>query len=231
VATGKPVVLVLATSRPLVLSWADAHVAAIVQTFHGGTEGRAAIADVLTGKVNPSGRAPISFPRSVGQVPVYYNQLPTGRPPRPGERYASIFMDEANDALYPFGHGLSYSRFAYGKPRLARAEVATDGIVEVSVDVTNTGTRDGQEVVQLYIRRPVASRSRPLRELKAFSKVAIKAGETRNVGFSLPASAFGFSDDEGRYGIEVGEVDIYLGGSSLAHAKEVVRVTEGATKR
>lgn len=224
VATGKPVVLVLATARPLVLSWADRHVAAIVQTFHGGTEGRTGIADVLTGKINPSGRTPISFPRSVGQIPVYYGQLPTGRPQRPGERYSSIFMDEQNEALYPFGHGLSYTAFRYGQPRLPSTRVALNGTVELAVDVTNTGSRDGQEVVQLYIRRPVASRSRPVRELKAFEKVAIRAGETRSVRFRLNVAQFGFHDDRGHYVMEPGEVELYLGGSSRAEAKEVLRL-------
>jgi beta-glucosidase len=216
VATGKPVVLVLATARPLVLSWAEAHVAAIVQTFHGGTEGRTAIADVLTGKVNPSGRVPMSFPRSVGQIPVYYDQLPTGRPEKVRQRYESIFMDEKNEALYPFGYGLSYSRFTYANPRVDKASVPMNGTVEVSVDVGNAGSRDGQEVVQLYIRQPVASRSRPLRELKAFEKVALRAGETRTVRFKLDVARLGVHDDEGRYVLDPGTFEIYLGGSSRA---------------
>jgi beta-glucosidase len=226
VATRKPVVLVLATGRPLVLSWADAHVAAIVQTFHGGTEGRTAIADVLTGKVNPSGRTPMSFPRSVGQIPVYYSQLPTGRPQKIRERYESIYMDEANEALYPFGYGLSYSTFRYGEPRLSQRNVPLNGTVDVAIDVTNTGSREGQEVVQLYIRRPVASRSRPLRELKAFEKVAIKPGETRTVRFKLAVAQFGFHDDNGRFVTEPGEVEIYLGGSSQATAKALLQLTK-----
>jgi beta-glucosidase len=226
VATGKPVVLVLATGRPLVLTWAEKHVAAIVQTFHGGTEGRTAIADVLTGKVNPSGRTPMSFPRSVGQIPVYYDQLPTGRPQKIRQRYESIYMDEANEPLFPFGYGLSYSRFAYAHPRVDRASIRLDGAAEVSVEVTNAGGRDGQEVVQLYIRRPVASRSRPLRELKAFEKVSLRAGETRIVTFRLEAKALGFHDDAGRYVNEAGEVEIYLGGSSLAPDKTSLHLTK-----
>ncbi|KRE00368.1 hypothetical protein ASE63_09910 [Bosea sp. Root381] len=214
VATGKPVVLVLATGRPLVLSWADAHVAAILQTFHGGTEGRTAIADILTGKVNPSGRVPMSFPRSVGQIPVYYDHLPTGRPQKIRQRYESIFMDEANEPLYAFGHGLSYTSFTYTNAQVSKPKVPLDGVVEVSVDVTNAGSRDGQEVVQLYIRQPVASRSRPMRELKGFDKVSLRAGETRAVRFRLEASRLGAHDEEGRYIVDPGEVEIYLGGSS-----------------
>ncbi|MGX1785739.1 glycoside hydrolase family 3 N-terminal domain-containing protein [Bosea sp. NPDC055332] len=216
VKTGKPVVLVLATARPLVLSWADKHVAAIVQTFHGGTEGRAAIAEVLAGKVNPAGRTPMSFPRSVGQIPVYYDQLPTGRPQKIRQRYESIYMDEANEALYPFGFGLSYSRFAYANPRVTNAKVPFNGATEVAVDVTNQGDRDGQEVVQLYIRQPVAERSRPLRLLKGFEKITLKAGETKTVKFRLEGRALGGHDDAGRYQLDPGIIEVYLGGSSLA---------------
>jgi beta-glucosidase len=226
VATGKPVVLVLATGRPLVLSWADKHVAAIVQTFHGGTEGRAAIAEVLAGKVNPAGRTPMSFPRSVGQIPVYYDQLPTGRPQKIRQRYESIYMDEANEALYPFGFGLSYSRFAYANPRVTKAKVPFDGETEIAVDVTNQGERDGQEVVQLYIRQPVAERSRPLRLLKGFEKIALKAGETRTVRFKLEGRALGGHDDDGRYQLDPGIVEVYLGGSSLATAKTQFELTK-----
>jgi beta-glucosidase len=219
VATGKPVVLVLATGRPLVLTWADKHVAAIVQTFHGGTEGRAAIAEVLAGKVNPSGRTPMSFPRSVGQIPVYYDQLPTGRTQKIRQRYESIYMDEANEALYPFGFGLSYSRFAYTNARVAAARVPVDGAAEVAVDVTNQGPCDGQEVVQLYTRQPVASRSRPLRQLKGFEKVSLKAGETKTVRFKLEGGALGGHDDAGRWQVDPGPIEVYLGGSSLAAAR------------
>lgn len=224
VATGKPVVLVLATGRPLVLTWADEHVAAIVQTFHGGTEGRAAIAEILTGAANPSGRVPMSFPRSVGQIPVYYDHLPTGRPQKIRQRYESIYMDERNEPLYPFGFGLSYSRFSYANPRVDRERIATNGIAEVSVEVTNTSPRDGQEVVQLYVRQPVATRSRPVRELKGFSKLEIKAGETRTVRFRLEASRLGYHDDAGRYVVEPGLFELYLGGSSFADAKTQIEL-------
>lgn len=225
VATGKPVVLVLATGRPLVLTWADARVAAILQTFHGGTEGRTAIADILTGKVNPSGRVPMSFPRSVGQIPVYYGQLPTGRPQKIRQRYESIFMDEANEPLYPFGHGLSYSRFTYANARVSKPSMPLDGTVEVSVDVTNAGARDGQEVVQLYIRQPVASLSRPVRELKAFDKVTLRAGETRSVRFRLDAARLGAHDETGRYKVDPGQIEIYLGGSSQTSVMTQVLLT------
>jgi beta-glucosidase len=218
VATGKPVILVLATGRPLVLTWAHEHVAAIVQTFHGGTEARVAIAEILFGDVSPSGRTPMSYPRSVGQIPVYYDQLPTGRPEKIRQRYESIYIDEANEALYPFGHGLSYTRFTYAAPMLSRTNVSLTGEVIVTVEVTNAGGRAGSEVVQLYVRHPVASRSRPVRQLKGFAKIVIAAGATRKVEFRLKAADLGFHDDKGRYRIEPGPVDIYLGGSSLARA-------------
>ncbi len=226
VATGKPVVLVLATGRPLVLTWADSHVAAILQTFHGGTEGRTAIADILTGKVNPSGRVPMSFPRSVGQIPVYYDQLPTGRPQKIRQRYESIYLDEANEPLYPFGHGLSYTRFTYAAARVSAATMPLAGSVEVSVDVTNAGPRDGQEVVQLYVRQPLASRSRPVRELKGFDKVMLRAGETRTVRFRLDATRLGFHDEAGRYTVEPGLIEIYLGGSSRTDVATQVKLTK-----
>ena len=225
VATGKPVVLVLATGRPLVLTWAAKHVAAIVQTFHGGTEGRAAIADVLAGKVNPAGRTPMSFPRSVGQIPVYYDHLPTGRPQQVRQRYESIYMDEANEPLFPFGFGLSYSRFTYAGARVDRPRVGLDGSVTISVEVTNAGSRDGDEVVQLYVRQPVASRSRPVRELKDFQRITLKAGETRTVAFRLPVRALGFHDDAGVYRVDPGLFEVFLGGSSLAERATSFEVT------
>ncbi len=226
VATGKPVVLVLQTGRPLVLTWASEHVAAILQTFHGGTEARPAIADILTGRYNPSGRVPMSFPRSVGQIPVYYNQLPTGRPEKMRQRYESIYMDERNEPLYPFGFGLSYSRFTYGNPRVSASSLPLSGAIEVSVDVTNAGPLAGQEVAQLYIRQPVASLSRPLRELKGFQKVMLKPGETRTLRFRLEARQLGAHDEQGRLIVDPGEVEIYLGGSSRAEAKTQVLLTK-----
>jgi beta-glucosidase len=174
---------------------------------------------VLAGKVNPSGRTPMSFPRSVGQIPVYYDQLPTGRTQKIRQRYESIYMDEANEALYPFGFGLSYSRFAYTNARVAAARVPVDGAAEVAVDVTNQGPCDGQEVVQLYTRQPVASRSRPLRQLKGFEKVSLKAGETKTVRFKLEGGALGGHDDAGRWQVDPGPIEVYLGGSSLAAAR------------
>ncbi|MGL4727901.1 MAG: glycoside hydrolase family 3 N-terminal domain-containing protein, partial [Bosea sp. (in: a-proteobacteria)] len=147
VAAGKPVVLILATGRPLVLTWADRHLSAILQTFHGGTEGRTALAEVLTGEINPSAKVPMSFPRSEGQIPVYHDQLPTGRPQTVRQRYESIYIDEANEALYPFGFGLSYTRFTLSQMQVETARVRPWESVKVSVEITNQGARAGAEVV------------------------------------------------------------------------------------
>ncbi len=220
IGTGKPVVLVLATGRPLVLSHLKGRVAAIVQTFHAGSEGRAAIAEVLTGAFNPSGKTPMSFPRSVGQIPVYYDHLPTGRPETPGRfRYESIFMDESNLPLYPFGFGLSYTRFGFSDLRIETPVVAAGGALTASVTVANLGGREGQEVAQLYIRQPMARISRPVRQLKGFQKIALKPGESRKVTFTVPATELGYHDAQGRYVVEPGRFEIHVGNSSLAELK------------
>ncbi len=217
IGTGKPVVLVLATGRPLVLTHLKGRLAALVQTFHAGSEGRTAIAEVITGVVNPSAKTPMSFPRSVGQIPVYYDHLSTGRPQTKGRfRYESGFMDEANEPLYPFGFGLSYTRFEFSDLRIETPEVMSGGEVKVSVLVTNSGQRGGQEVVQLYVRQPVASISRPVRQLKAIAKIDLRAGAAQRVSFSVPAQALGFHDGQARYRLEPGNFDVFVGNSALA---------------
>jgi beta-glucosidase len=216
VATGKPVVLVLVTGRPLVLTWAEKNVSAIVQTFHAGVEARPAIAEVLTGRTNPSGKTPMSFPRSVGQIPVYYNHLPTGRPPLRSDRYTSIYMDELNEPLFPFGFGLSYTRFRYDNVRLNRPYAFLEQTIVATVTLTNTGEHEGQEVAQLYIRQAKGTQSHPVRELKGFQKIALKAGESREVTFELSVKSLGFHDDQGQYQYDEGSVEVFIGGSSLA---------------
>ncbi len=225
VATGKPVALVLATGRPLVLTWAARHVPAILQTFHPGTEGRTAIAEILTGEANPSGKAVMSYPRSVGQIPISYDVLPTGRPQKIRQRYESIYIDEANEPLYPFGFGLSYTRFAYANLAVSAPRMARAGAIEVHVDVTNTGARAGQEVVQLYARQPVASRSRPLRQLKGFAKISLAPGETKRVAIPLRAASLGFHDAAGRYSVEPGVFELFVGGDSRATLTTTLEVT------
>ncbi len=225
VATGKPVVLVLKTARPLVLTDIAAHVPAIIQSFHLGSQGRVAIGEVLTGRVNPSGKLPMSMPRSVGQIPVYYDQLPTGRPYRRGERYETSFVDERNDPLFPFGFGLSYTRFSLDQLALDSARVPLDGTISGSVRLGNVGARDGREVVQVYMRQRVASRSRPVRQLHAFEKVTVGAGAHQTVRFSVPVEALAFHDDQGRRHLEPGLYDIFVGTDSRAELTATVTVT------
>jgi beta-glucosidase len=213
VATGRPIALIVTSGRPLTLTNVDAKVAAIIFAWLPRNEGRTALAEVLTGSVSPSGRLPMSLPRSVGQIPISYDVLPTSRPP--GEnRYTSRYLDEEVTPLYPFGHGLSYTTFSYQNLRTTAATMARDGSVWVDVDVTNTGSRTGQEVAQLYIRRPVASRSRPLRELKGFNKVTLKPGQTQTIRFELSGASLAFHDDAGAPVLEPGLVQLFTGGSS-----------------
>jgi beta-glucosidase len=238
-STGTPVALLVNTGRPLTLTRAAPLAKAILITWQGGTEGRSALAEVLFGEAAPSGKLPMTFPRSVGQLPLYYSHLPTGRPAgrdrlpwiKPGEptgddRYTSRYMDEETTPLYPFGWGLSYTTFAYANLKVAQPKVPLTGAVEVSFDLINTGGRTGTEVAQLYTHQPVASRSRPVRELKRFEKIELKAGETRRVTFKLPVQELGFHDDAANYRVEPGPFELYVGGSSLADLTanfEVVR--------
>jgi beta-glucosidase len=181
VATGKPVVLVLMSGRPLSISWAAEHVPSILQTWFLGTEGGNAIADVVFGDVNPGGKLPVTVPRNVGQVPIYYAQLPTGRPPDPANKFTSKYVDLPLGPLFPFGHGLSYTRFEYANAKVSGTTA--------SVDVRNAGDRAGDEVVQLYVHNPASAVSRPLKELKGFRRISLRAGETKHVEFPVPAGA------------------------------------------
>lgn len=215
VAVGKPIVLVIETGRPLALADATEKVATLMIAWHPGTEGRTALAEVLTGAVAPSGKLPMTFPRSVGQIPISYSDLPTSRPAT-GHRYTTGYIDEKWTPLYPFGHGLSYTTFNYSDLKISAPGMTRDGKIEVRVDVTNTGTRPGQEVVQLYTRQLVAERSRPLRELKGFEKIALKPGQRRTVRFTLKASDLVYHDDDGHPVIEPGRFSVFVGGSSAA---------------
>ncbi len=224
VATGKPVAVVILSGRPLVLGPVAAKVPILLQAFFPGTEGGPALADILFGDVNPSGRLPVSLPRSVGQMPLYYSQRSTGRPASP-EKWSSKYLDERNDALYPFGFGLSYTTFAYSGLEVSAPSMPISGSLEVRVKVKNSGGREGKEVVQLYVRDLVASRSRPLRELKGFRKVALAAGEEKTVAFSLKAQDLGFHDDAGKFLVEPGAFQVFVGGSSNADLKGGFEVT------
>ncbi|WP_370337081.1 beta-glucosidase BglX [Parvularcula marina] len=204
--------LVVMSGRPLVLTWAEAHVPAIVQAWHLGQESGHALTNVLTGAYNPSGKLPMTFPRSVGQIPIYYSHLNTGRPGPLTDVFWSHYIDESNAPLWPFGYGLSYTTFEYSNLRaLKRGDV-----VEVSVRVKNTGSRAGEEVVQLYIRDIAASVSRPVRELKDFSKIELAPGKRMTVTFELGAEDLGFYNANGSYVVEPGDFEVFVGGSSDA---------------
>ncbi len=211
-AANPNIVLVVMSGRPLVLTWADDNVPAIVQAWHLGHESGRALTNVLTGAYNPSGKLPMTFPRSVGQIPIYYNHLNTGRPGPRDEVFWSHYNDESNDPLYAFGHGLSYTRFDYADLQV----VSTSEGARVSVLVTNAGERAGEEVVQLYLRDPVAGISRPVRELKGFEKIALAPGEVQTVRFELGRRELGFYDTRGEFTVEPGAFEVFVGGSSRA---------------
>lgn len=218
-ATGKPLVIVVQAGRPLVLTEVDTNYSTILNAWIGGTEHGNAVADILFGDVNPSAKTTMTFPHSVGQIPVYYNHYNTGRPHIDGKEgpdnfWVSRYRDIPNSPLYPFGYGLSYSKFEYEAPTIAKPEININDKVEVSVVVKNTGKFDGQEVVQLYIQDLYASRVRPVKELKDFKKVAIDAGKSRTVSFSMPASKLGFYDENGNWLLEAGEYKIFVGANS-----------------
>ena len=178
--TGKPIILVLMSGRPNSIEWADGHVDAIVQAWYPGTMGGHAVADVLYGRYNPSGKLPVTFPRNVGQVPIHYDMKNTGRPIElgaPGAKYVSRYLNTPNTPLYPFGYGLSYTSFTYSPVTLDKAKIRPGEPLTASVTVTNSGARDGEEVVQLYVRDLVGSVTRPVKELKGFQKISLKKGE------------------------------------------------------
>lgn len=216
VKTGKPVVLVLFTGRPLTLEWEDQHCAAILNVWAPGTEAGNAIADVLFGDVNPSGKLTATFPRSVGQIPLYYNHKPTGRPYNGGDqtKFLTNYLDSSNDPLYPFGYGLSYTTFTFEEMKLSSSKMSGNGTLTASVKVNNVGKVAGAEVVQLYISDPVASISRPVRELKGFQKIMLKPGESKVVSFSINPEFLKFYNHELKYDWEPGEFKIGIGGNS-----------------
>ncbi|HUA64351.1 MAG TPA: beta-glucosidase BglX [Alphaproteobacteria bacterium] len=216
VKTGKPVVLVLMNGRPLTLTWEAEHCGAILETWFGGTEAGNAIADVLFGDYNPSGKLTTTFPRDVGQIPIYYNHKNTGRPEtgNPGYKWVSRYLDVPNDPLYPFGYGLSYTTFAYGNVELSQTNLVGDATLLASVDVTNIGQRAGEETVQLYLTQPAASVTRSVEDLRGFQKVRLQPGETRKVTFRLTTDDLKFYNANLEYDWEPGEFIIHIGGSS-----------------
>jgi len=248
VATGKPVVLVILAGRPLALKWAAAHVPAILEAWSPGIEAGHTVADILFGDVNPSAKLPASFPRSVGQEPLYYAELPTGRPANidlshlpanPIEKYVSRYMDEENSALYPFGWGLSYTRFRYSRPTVTRAEIPVQEVLSsagsaspskpvltVGVDVTNTGSVAGTEVVQLYLGNTGASVDQPVRALKCFARVTLAPGEHKHVDFPLSFDELSFWNADLKQTVEPTTYKVWVGGSSLADAETSFQLVE-----
>ena len=219
--TGKPIVLVLMNGRPLTLNWEAEHCGAILETWFGGTEAGNAVADVLFGDYNPSGKLTASFPRNVGQIPIYYNHKNTGRPYKgdPGAKYVSRYLDVPNDPLYAFGYGLSYATFSYGDVKLSKTALAEDETLEASVSVTNTGKRAGEETVQLYLSQPVASVTRSVEDLRGFQKVRLQPGETGEVTFHITPENLKFYNGKLEYDWEPGEFIIRIGGNSTSQLK------------
>ncbi|MFD0698458.1 glycoside hydrolase family 3 N-terminal domain-containing protein [Paenibacillus sp. GCM10027628] len=214
---GKPTVLVLTNGRPLVLDWFDGRVDAIVETWFLGSQAGHAIADVLFGDCNPSGKLTMSFPAKGGQVPVYYNHFNTGRPvteSNKNQKFISKFLDGPNEPLYPFGFGLSYSTFEYSDIRLSQNRMTASESIIASVTVTNTGTVDGEETVQMYIRDLYGSVVRPVKELKGFSKVTLAAGESTEVRFTITTAELAFWNSEMKYEVEPGEFKVFIGSNS-----------------
>jgi len=216
-ATGKPVVLVLFTGRPLTLTWEDAHVPAILNVWFGGTETGKAVADVLFGDVVPSGKITATFPRNVGQIPIYYAHKNTGRPYGNSgdfEKFKSNYLDVSNSPLYPFGYGLSYTTFTYGEIRLDRNTIDDKGTLQASIDIRNTGNYDAEETVQLYIQDVVGSVTRPVKELKCFQKIFLKKGEQKTVNFNIKVNDLKFFDNNLNYVAEPGTFKVYIGPNS-----------------
>lgn len=215
--TGKPVVLVLFNGRPLTLNWENEHANAILDAWFGGTEAGNAIADVLFGNYNPSGKLSVSFPRSVGQIPVYYNHKNTGRPynaATDAPKFKSNYLDVPNDPLYPFGYGLSYTNFSYSDLSLSKKQITASEKLQVKLTVTNTGNYDGEETVQLYIRDLAASITQPVKELKGFEKVFLRKGESREISFTLGVNDLKFVNSDLKYVYEPGDFKVFVGASS-----------------
>ena len=217
VKTGKPVVLLLFTGRPLILNWESEHIPSILNVWFGGSETGDAVADVLFGKAVPCGKLTTTFPRSVGQLPLFYNHLNTGRPDpdnRVFNRYASNYLDESNEPLYPFGYGLSYTDFVYGDLQLSSETLPKNGNLTASVTVTNKGNHDGYETVQIYLRDIYAEVARPVKELKGFDRIFLKKGESREVKFVLTEDDLKFYNSGLQYIYEPGEFDVMIGTNS-----------------
>jgi beta-glucosidase len=224
IAIGKPTVVVLMNGRPLTINWIAENAPAILETWFAGIQAGNAIADVLFGDVNPGGKLPVTFPRTVGQVPLYYAHKNTGRPADPNNKYTSKYLDIPVTPLFPFGYGLSYTRFRLTDLRVGAPNIRADGRLTVSVDVENTGKREGDEVVQLYIRDVAASVTRPVKELKGFERITLRPAEKRRVQFTLAPEQLGFYNREMRFVVEPGEFKVFVGTSSVGGLESHFRV-------
>lgn len=216
VATGKPIVLVVFSGRPLTLTWEDEHVNSIIEVWHPGTEAGNAIANVLFGNYNPAGKTTVTFPRSVGQIPIYYAHKNTGRPFNTGDfpKFKSDYLDISNDPLYPFGYGLSYTTFSYSDVKLSKTDLKGNETLKATVTVTNTGKYEGEETVQLYVSDPVASISRSVKELKGYKKIKLSPGESKEVSFDVTTADLKFYNEQLVYDWEPGEFVIQIGANS-----------------
>lgn len=226
---GKPMVLVLMSGRPMTINWANDHIDSILHTWYAGTQGGHAIADVLYGDYNPAGKLPVTFPRHVGQIPIYYNMKNTGRPYEPEgpeQKYRSRYLDSSNQPLYPFGFGLSYTSFNYSAVTLSSAQLTPTAEITASVTVTNTGDRAGEEVVQLYIQDKAGSVTRPVRELKGFQKIMLDKGESKTVQFSIKAADLAFYNLDMAYVAEAGEFNLFIGTDSTTSNQARFRLTD-----
>lgn len=231
-----PIIVVLMNGRPLAIPELAAHADAIVETWFGGSEAGNAIADVLFGRYNPSGKLPVTFPRSVGQVPIFYNHKNSGRPPKPGDHYRSRYLDSPTAPLYPFGHGLSYSTFRYGEVRLGHPDLRSHKLslrrlaqtpLRVTVRITNTGSVRGEDVAQLYIRDLVGSVTRPVQELRGFRRVSLEPGQSTDATFDITPAALAFYRRDMSVGVEPGEFTIMVGPSSAQVKRKTFRLVVG----
>jgi beta-glucosidase len=224
--TGKPIILVVMSGRPLTLQWEADNIATIIESWHLGVETGNALADVLFGDYNPSGKLPVTFPRSVGQIPIYYNSKSTGRPFSEKDKYTSRYLDSPNSPLFPFGYGLTYTTFVYSDVKVSSTSIKNNESITVSVDVENTGKRAGEEVVQLYLRDDFATVTRPVKELKGFKKISLNPGEKKTIEFTITPDAMSFYNLAMKKVIEPGTFTVYVGGNSVECNEAKFEVTE-----
>ena len=201
--------------RPLTIDWLAANAPALLEAWFPGTEGGDAVADTLFGKNDPGGKLPMSFPVNVGQVPISYNELPTGRPYDPNNKFTSKYLDAPNAPLYPFGYGLSYTTFSLSNLTLSSSSVSANGPLTVSADITNTGQVAGDDVAQLYLHEDDTSILQPVRKLEGFKRISLKPGQSQTVKFTLNRQNFGFYDNNGNFVVEPGPFNVWVGDSSV----------------